>query len=46
MGLFAKLGVFFAKLGKGAILIVIGVLAGLKKLFSSLFGGRQPPPSV
>lgn len=46
MGLFAKLGVFFAKLGKGAILIVIGVLAGLKKLFSSLFGGRQPPPAV
>jgi uncharacterized membrane-anchored protein len=46
MGLFAKLGVFFAKLGKGAILIVIGVLAGLKKLLGKLFGARQPPPAV
>lgn len=42
MGLFAKLGAFFAKLGKAAILLVIAVLAGLKKLF----GARQPPPGV
>ncbi len=46
MGLFGKLGVFFAKLGKAAILLVIAALAGLKKLFSSIFGGRQQPPNV
>lgn len=46
MGLFAKLGAFFAKLGKGAIVLVIGVLAGLKKLLGKLFGARQQPPDV
>lgn len=46
MGLFAKVAGLFAKLGKGAILIVIGVLAAAKKLFSSIFGARQQPPSV
>jgi uncharacterized membrane-anchored protein len=46
MGLFAKLGVFFAKLGKGAILVVVGVLAGLKKLLGKLFGARQQPPDA
>lgn len=46
MGLFAKLGVFFAKLGKGAILLVVGALAGLKKLLGKLFGARQQPPDV
>jgi uncharacterized membrane-anchored protein len=44
MGLFAKLGVFIAKLGKGAILLVVGALAGLKKIFGKLFGARQQPP--
>jgi len=43
MGLFGKLGLFFAKLGKAAILLVVGALAALKKLFSSIFGSRQPP---
>lgn len=46
MGLFGKLGVMFAKLGKAAILVVIGALAALKKLFSKIFGGRQQPPNV
>ena len=46
MGLFAQLGVFFAKLGKGAILLVVGALAGLKKLFGKLFGARQQPPEA
>jgi len=41
MGLFAKLGAFFAKLGKGAILLVIGVGVALKKLFGRLLGARQ-----
>ncbi|WP_397379927.1 DUF2167 domain-containing protein [Prosthecobacter sp.] len=43
MGLFGKLGLFFAKLGKAAILLVVGALAGLKKLFEKIFGSRQPP---
>lgn len=43
MGLFGKLGIFFAKLGKAAILLVVGALAGLKKLFGKMFGSRQPP---
>jgi uncharacterized membrane-anchored protein len=43
MGLFGKLGLVFAKLGKAAILLVVGVLAGLKKLFGKIFGSRQPP---
>jgi uncharacterized membrane-anchored protein len=43
MGLFGKLGLLFAKLGKAAILVVVGALAGLKKLFGKLFGSRQPP---
>lgn len=43
MGLFAKFGAFFAKLGKGAILIVIAVGVGLKKLFGKLLGARQDP---
>ncbi len=43
MGLFGKLGLVFAKLGKGAILLVIGVFAAVKKFFGKLFGSRQPP---
>ncbi len=46
MGLFAKLGVFIAKLGKGAILVVVAILAGIKKIFGMLFGARQQPPSA
>ncbi len=43
MGLFGKLGLLIAKLGKGIILVVVGALAGLKKLFGKIFGSRQPP---
>jgi len=43
MGLFGKLGLVFAKLGKAAILLVVGALAAVKKLFSKIFGSRQPP---
>jgi uncharacterized membrane-anchored protein len=43
MGLFAKLGAAFAKLGKAAILVVVGALAGLKALFGKIFGARQTP---
>ena len=43
MGVFGKLGLVFAKLGKAAILLVVGALAGLKKLFGKIFGSRQPP---
>ena len=43
MGLFAKLGAFFAKLGKGAILLVIGIGVGIKKLLGRLLGARQDP---
>ncbi|MGV3661941.1 MAG: DUF2167 domain-containing protein [Prosthecobacter sp.] len=46
MGLFAHVAAFFAKLGKAAILLVIGALAAVKKLFSKIFGGRQQPPNV
>lgn len=44
MGLFGKLGLFFAKLGKAAILLVIGALAVAKKFLGKLFGARQQPP--
>ena len=43
MGLFGKLGLLFAKLGKGAILLVVGALAAVKKIFGKIFGSRQPP---
>ena len=43
MGLFGKLGLLFAKLGKAAILLVFGVLAAIKKFFGNLFGTRRPP---
>lgn len=46
MGLFGKLAGFFAKLGKAAILVVIGILAAAKKLLGKLFGVREQPPSV
>lgn len=46
MGLFGKLGAIFAKMGKLAIVAVVAVLAAIKKLFSSLFGGRKQPPSA
>jgi len=39
-GLLGKLGVFFAKLGKGAILILVAIGAGLKKVFDLFF--RRP----
>lgn len=43
MGLFGKLGLLIAKMGKGIILVVVAGLAGLKTLFGKIFGSRQPP---
>jgi uncharacterized membrane-anchored protein len=40
-GLLAKFFGLFAKLGKGAIVLVIGAFAAVKALFSRLFGGRS-----
>ncbi|MBX7211828.1 MAG: DUF2167 domain-containing protein [Verrucomicrobiaceae bacterium] len=40
MGIFAKLGVLLAKLGKGAIAIVVAIAAAGKKLVARLFGKR------
>ena len=40
-GLLGKLGLIFAKMGKAAILVVVGVAVAIKKLFSKLFGFRQ-----
>ncbi len=42
MGLFAKLGVFFAKFAKVIIIGVIAVGAVLKKFFSSIIFKKQP----
>ncbi|MES2596961.1 MAG: DUF2167 domain-containing protein [Verrucomicrobiota bacterium] len=41
MGLFAKLGGLLAKLGKGVIVIVVAIGAGIKALFSKLFGSKE-----
>lgn len=41
MGLFAKLGGFLGKLGKGLIVLVVAIGAGLKALFSKLFGKKE-----
>jgi len=41
MGLFAKLGGLLAKMGKGIIVLVVAVLAGIKSLFSKLFGSKE-----
>lgn len=43
MGLFAKLAGFFGKLGKGIVVVILGIGVALKGLFSKLFGGRTPP---
>lgn len=43
MGLWGKLGLLIAKMGKGIILVIVAGLAGLKKLFGKIFGSRQPP---
>lgn len=43
MGLFAKLAGFFGKLGKGIVVVIVGVGVALKSLFSKLFGGRTRP---
>lgn len=43
MGLWGKLGVLIAKMGKGIVLVIAAALAGLKKLFGKIFGSRQPP---
>ncbi len=41
MGLFGKLGAVFAKLGKGVIVLIIGVGVALKSLLGRLLGARQ-----
>lgn len=41
MGLFAKLGGLLGKLGKGLILIVVGIGAAIKSLFTKLFGRKE-----
>lgn len=41
MGIFAKLAGFFGKLGKAAILVVVGIGVALKGLFGKLFGKRE-----
>lgn len=41
-GLFAKLGAFFAKMGKALILVIVGAAVALKKFFGRLFGGGRP----
>lgn len=41
MGLFAKLGGLLAKLGKGVVVLVVAVGAGIKALFSKLFGSKE-----
>ena len=41
MGLFAKLGMLIAKGGKAAIAGIVIVVAGIGKLLSKLFGGRN-----
>lgn len=44
MGLFGKLAGVFAKLGKAAILVVVGIGVAIKSLFSKLFGRKAPAP--
>lgn len=41
MGLFATLGGFIAKLGKGIVVVVVAIGAAIKALFSKLFGKRE-----
>ncbi|GEP43448.1 DUF2167 domain-containing protein [Brevifollis gellanilyticus] len=41
MGLFAKLGGLVAKLGKGIVVVVVAIGAGIKALFSKLFGRKE-----
>ena len=38
MGLFGKLGVLIAKLGKGIIVVIVAIGAVIKKVFAKLFG--------
>ena len=42
-GLLGKLGIFFAKLGKAAILLVVGAAVAVKKFFGRIFGGGRAP---
>jgi uncharacterized membrane-anchored protein len=41
LGLLAKLGAVFAKGGKLVVVAVVAVVAGIAKLFGSIFGGRK-----
>jgi len=42
MGLFAKLGGLIAKLGKGVIVVIVAIGAGIKSLFTKLFCTKEP----
>ncbi len=42
MGLFGKLSLVFAKLGKGIIVVVIAIGAALKAILGKLFGKKRP----
>jgi uncharacterized membrane-anchored protein len=41
MGLFAKLGGLLAKLGKGVIVLVLAVVAGVKALWNKFVGRNE-----
>lgn len=41
MGLFAKLGGLLAKMGKGVVVLVVAAGAGIKWVFTKLFGSRE-----
>ncbi len=45
MGWLAKFGVFFAKAWKLVIAVVVGIGAGIKKLFAKITGARPPEDS-
>lgn len=46
LGLFAYFGKFFAKAGKGVVLVFVAALAGIRRIFKSLFGESKPDQSV
>jgi uncharacterized membrane-anchored protein len=40
-GLFGKLGLMLAKLGKGIVVVIAGIFIAIKKAFGKLFGARE-----
>lgn len=41
LGLFAVLAKFFGKLGKAAVLLVVGAIAGIRRLFQAMTGSQR-----